>query len=51
MYLVEILLPLTDSSGKDFPAAYYENLATELVASLRRHHELSARPGGGPLAR
>ena len=32
MYLVEILLPLTDSSGKDFPAAYYENLAMELVA-------------------
>ena len=33
-HLVEILLPLTDASGKDFPAAYYDDLAKELVANF-----------------
>ena len=33
-HLVEILLPLTDTSGKDFPAAYYDDLAKELVANF-----------------
>ena len=33
-HLVEILLPLTDASGTDFPAAYYDDLVKELVATF-----------------
>jgi hypothetical protein len=33
-HLVEILLPLTDISGTGFPAAYYDDLAKELVATF-----------------
>ena len=33
-HLVEILLPLKDASGEDFPAAYYDDLAKELVANF-----------------
>ena len=32
--LIEILLPLKDASGEDFPAAYYDDLAKELVANF-----------------
>jgi len=32
--LIEILLPLKGASGEDFPAAYYDDLAKELVASF-----------------
>ena len=32
-HLVEILLPLKDASGEDFPAACYDDLAKELVAN------------------
>ena len=34
VHLVEILLPLKDASGEDFPAAYYDDLAKELVANF-----------------
>ena len=33
-HLVEILLPLKAASGEDFPAAYYDDLAKELVATF-----------------
>ena len=33
-HLVEILLPLKDASGEDFPAAYYDDLAKALVANF-----------------
>ena len=33
-HLVEILLPLKAASGEDFPAAYYDDLAKELVANF-----------------
>jgi len=33
-HLVEILLPLTDATGKDFPSAYYDDLAKELVTKF-----------------
>ena len=32
--LVEILLPLKDAAGNNFPAAYYDDLAKELVATF-----------------
>ena len=32
--LIEILLPLKDASGEDFPAAYYDDLAKELVVNF-----------------
>jgi hypothetical protein len=33
-HLVEILLPLTDAFGTTFPAAYYDDLAKELVGNF-----------------
>jgi hypothetical protein len=33
-HLVEILLPLKNAAGEDFPAAYYDDLAKELVANF-----------------
>ena len=32
MHLVQLLLPLYDNAGRDFPRAHFERVATELTA-------------------
>ena len=46
-YLIEILLPLTDASGTTFPAAYYDDLAKDLVANFGGVTSFTRAPAEG----